>query len=431
MPAERRSTSASIVGSKPRGDSSIRLDATSLIRSTYRALLTSGRSYAGFTKEDLELAGQLHGARSVLDPMSGYGSVTQAALVNGLDSVCLEVNAPQYYWQVLTHPSNRPQVLALVERLRLAQYRPLTRKRLAIMSSALFPEESLAEIAHLRRHIEKAASESELDNRALLIALLLPFVGRLACFVSSSNPTHVKNHGGICVLSGYHDDFRLYLESLGSLIAQLPDPTGTESSHAIHHGDCRTHVFLRGECDALLTSPPYPNRSDYGTMFLPELEFLAQQDDGESSVDLQLRRVIGTTLVSGLQVTSPRSSCVLTFLERISDMARKKGKRAQYDHAVYYEPYFRNYFCGLEAAWENAATALSPSARGFIIVVDNTHRGVVVPLAEFTVETWQRLGFRSRILHTKETTHVGTLNPRARGLRSLHAKHVIELGGRA
>jgi len=83
---------------KGKGHNPLVLPATTLIRDVYRALIHTGRSYAAFTDKDIAFLERLRGADKVLDPMAGYGLLTQHCAKIGQRSYCVEFNLPQYFW---------------------------------------------------------------------------------------------------------------------------------------------------------------------------------------------------------------------------------------------------------------------------------------------------------------------------------------------
>ena len=279
-------------------------------------------------------------------------------------------------------------------------------------------------------HRAPAALSSVIGIDAATDAILLPFVGRLGCLQPSQNPSHVKDSGGICVFRGWPMDFQAYLLALRRLLVSLPQPLEEGQFNDTVLADARTCAFPSARFDGLFTSPPYPNRADYASMFLPEIHYLNWIRNGTPE---QLRsattQIIGTVAVADRQGLSPSSQVALHFLDLADAAAAAHNKAAMDAQRRYYRPYFEEYFAGLEAAWRNVATALAKRSRGYIVVVNNTHRGLVVPVADFVVDTWLQLGFSADIVDTSEGTHFGTQNPRARGVRAVHSRHVVEIGG--
>lgn len=413
--------------------SALRLDDTSLVRNTYRALLRTNRAYAAFTQEDKALIGHLRDRHFVLDPMAGYGGLTQLAAGASIGSYSVELNEPQYLWQVLTHPSNRQDVRRAIAYLLRNLPADPSPECSVVVCEDFFPPEAMMRLEMLTVSVRHAVGQcggmSEPDD--LVDALVLPFVGRLAALRPSQNPAHVKGKGGLCVVRGWVDDFELYLRVLDDLLGRLKQPAVEMPRNELALGDARTHRFPRNSFDAMLTSPPYPNRADYAAIFAPEIDYLDRRTRSNRKSVLAGRDLIGSVLVSGRGRQPPQTPSAIEFLERADKVALAGGSRTAYDQRQYYRPYFEQYFAGVEMAWRNVSVSLTDDVLGYIAVVNNTHRGIVVPVAEFAVEVWTELGFTASIIDTSERTHVGTMNPRARGLRAVHARHVVEIRGRS
>lgn len=399
------------------------LTATNLIRNTYRSLLQTGRSYAAFAPEDAEFFNRLSDAQHILDPMSGYGGLTQLAASASVNSFALEINEPQYLWQVLTHPAVRHCVLEVAE---AASQRKRRSPLCARAHDEFFPPESEAILRRLFEEFLKEFNAREhpgFSSDDLALALLLPFAGRFACLVPTNNPTHVKR-GGICVYRDWGDDLRAYMAALETLLSSLP--SDGDCDHTVRLGDAVSFDWKPNVFDAMLTSPPYPNRADYASIFRPEHEALRLlRRSPESELSLALRSGIGTTLVSGQSAAAPTSAVVNRFLDEVGNTQRSKS--AEYDDRIYYVPYFSLYFSGIHAAYRNVSSALASGARGFVIVVDNTHRGIQVPVSSFVAECFEELGFDAERRLIAERSHIGSKNPRAKGFRAKHPKYVVEI----
>ena len=176
----------------------------------------------------------------------------------------------------------------------------------------------------------------------------------------------------------------------------------------------------------MITSPPYPNHRDFSTIFAPENAFLTSPIASKQwSCARPKAPIIGSNFISGSPESRVDIKCVISFLERAASLAR--SSQARYDDDKYYFPYFSSYFAGLGAAYANVAKSLAASFEGYIIVVDNTHRGLVVPVSAAIVELWQTLGFKAEIVESIEAFHVGTKNPRARGPRARHTGYLVRL----
>jgi hypothetical protein len=403
------------------------LTRTTLLRKIYRVLLNKGRTYAAFTEKERDLIESLRDKKEILDPMSGYGSLTRYCAQTGLQSFCLEYNLPQHLWQLLCHPAHSENFIEAIQLLLNKQkYWPVTTVRATVSDEWYTPESQhiLLDLLSLTDEaIDKCFGHNENLNY-LIAALLLPFVGRLSCSVPGDIVTHVKK-GGICVYVNWQADFELYLRALKRHLENIK-LMSKSTSHTLAHGDARSYKFPKKRFGAMLTSPPYPNHRDFISMFAPEHAFLdILQMPGSITSRRALEHIIGSNFVSERPERTPMTKVANDFLKAIKNL--KRNETAIRHDRQYYVPYFENYFADLEEAYKNVASALKQKFEGYIIVVNNTHRNLLVPVSDTIMEIWQSLDFNAAVFSTTESFHVGTKNPRARGLRARHTEYVIKV----
>lgn len=401
-----------------------------LINNSYRTLLNNGRNYAAFDQEQLKrYLGILKcdGAARILDPMSGYGTLTPHANRLGIATYCVEINTPCYLWQLLTEPRNAKNYLMILERAlqtiellpeepilwetsRNGWIAPTGKILLRGMYSLLFDEA-----------IKLQQSQHQAEVNA--ISILLPFSSRLAT-VQNGDVQHIKR-GSTAVYRHYREDFFLYLQllqqKLFSLTMQML-PTYNE----IQLGDSKSFDFGEERFNFMLTSPPYPNLVDYAKMFGAEnalIDFL----NGEGLLHLpkNLDDPIGSNVVSGKESGEIWSTSANRFIDKIISF-RKTAKAAD-DNRVYYGPYFRNYFYNIQVAYQHISKYLAAKFTGIVVVRNNTARNYVVPAAEAIIETWRELGFNAEIEEEREMFHVGSKNPHAKGFKAKHMEYVIKV----
>jgi hypothetical protein len=414
---------AEMVGATSTG----RLPRTSLVREIYRSLLSRGRTYGAFRSKDREFVELLSNAKEIFDPMSGYGGLMAFCSERGLGSYSLELNPPQYFWQVLRHPRNTERFLGTIDYLKVQSHRwtqPLIR---AVAFDDFFPAEAQTVLLELFEVVQQAVNRefgTLTSNVESAVALLLPFVGRLACTAPGDTSVHAKR-GGICVLRGWPDDFRAYLECVAAFLCDVRRKSAA-TDHVIQLGDARTFKFPRGRFRAMVTSPPYPNSRNFATLFRPENSFLTfLQTRGLIDLNVDVASIIGSTKTHPDNRTFPQTPAALAFLKNAA--AVKRTRAASYDDEVYYFPYFRQYFADLESAFDNIARALNRHATGYIVVVNNTHRGLIVPVVDVVLQKWKSLNFAAAVATETETFHLGTKNPRARGFRARHTEYVVRI----
>lgn len=239
------------------------LPPTTLIRDVYRTLIQTGRSYAAFTEKDRVFLEYLKNTNEILDPLSGYGLLTKYCSELGIRSYCVELNLPQYFWQVLCHPAHALEFMKCIQQIQAwrAQWPKATVR--AIASDTWFPEESQRMLLTLldlcKASIDACfdLSKNQAENQEdLAYALALPFVGRFSCSTPGDISTHTKL-GGMCVYHGWEDDFHAYLRALSRRL-EIIGETAVSLDHTIIYGDTRTLPLPRGRFGGMLTSPPYP-----------------------------------------------------------------------------------------------------------------------------------------------------------------------------
>jgi hypothetical protein len=363
--------------------------------------------------------------------MAGYGLLTQHCAKIGQRSYCVEFNLPQYFWQVLCHPAHAREFIKCLQQLQAWQPRWPKATVRATASDTWLPDESqriLLELLDLSRDSIDAcfdlSKNQAIDQEELAIALALPFVGRFACSVPGDISTHTKL-GGMCVYRGWEDDFSAHLRALNLSLKAIAEKAKSHD-HTIIYGDARTAALPKDRFGGMLTSPSYPNHRDFATMFLPERAFLDWLDEKHGRPLRQAsEHIIGSNFVSGRSERHIRTKAAKDFLEKVGNL--KRTRQAEYGDKTYYLPFFANYFADLEEAFTNISTSLQRRFEGYLIVVNNTHRNILVPVSEASIEIWQGLGFDARIVESNESFHIGTKNPQARGLRARHTRYVIKI----
>ncbi len=412
------------------------LESSTLIRDIYRALLNRGRTYGSFEPRHASLLSNLRGLGTILDPMSGYGGLMNFCC--RADFACssygIEFNLPAFYWQVLLAPQNRKTYIALCsDLLRMKNNWPKADKRLAF-SKDWFPGYSLELLVKLWEIISSTicGKTKNYSIEELTIAFLLPFSGRLSSSIKGNVPTHVTK-GGFCPYGKWEEDFLLYIVRLNEVLIENQDVCNNGNQLVIYD-DARSCNLGELSFSAMLTSPPYPNREDYYKTFSPENALLDKfQEAGFLPKTGSKLRLIGAAAVSENDgnvkngIDDVKSKTAIEFLEFIQSYS--KTTKAIDDNKAYYLPYYCNYFSGLEKAYKNISNYLTDEFLGYIVVVNNTARKKIIPVAEFVCDIWNDLGFKAKIIpeYSAELAHVGGLNPRVKGLNARHMEYTVKV----
>ena len=401
----------------------------SLIRRPYRTLLNGERGYAAFDVSAVgDLVGRL-GQTVVLDPMSGYGSLLDICSKKGIPSVSIEISAPLYLWHLVRWVDLADHYTEAIDTLLMRSTSwPKVRRR-AEASNQWFSETALGLLDGLmqltRSSLEPRLNASVISTDIMAAALIVPFCGRLSCCTESdNNPTWVKK-GGVVVYDKWECDFREYLTSLRSLLVKSASIATLGITHKIILGDCRLIDFRRMQVRAMITSPPYPNRSDYFKMLEPEMRYCSHLDLPGLAV-ASPTQCIGSTKVKGTTYKPYPLKVAKAFLDYVSTSV-SKSRKGSAANATYYYPSFANYFGGLYDAYANVSQAAAPGFRGYIVVRNNHFRNREIPVAQAVIEIWQDLGFNAKIINEIEVFHTGTKNPRAKGTKAKQSEFLIEI----
>ena len=405
------------------------LSKLALVRKPYRSLLNGGCGYASFDVETVgRLVKQLASRAPILDPMSGYGSLLDICAKKGIPSVSVEISAPLHLWQLIRKPDISDVFIAAIDSLLSKPQRWPSASKRADCSQQWFTEESLDLLGTLMRlsskALERSSDSSQNKAEVLAAALVVPFCGRLSCYTESeNNPTWVKQ-GGIVVYDQWQSDFGEYLIALRSLISRNAKCSVPGVDHEVILGDCRRIHFDQSTLRAMLTSPPYPNRMDYFSMFEPEALFCARLNNPDL-VSVPSSQYVGSNVVKGTARRQSSIRVVGQFLNYVQSSSPKTKQKAA--NATYYHPYFANYFDGLCEAYGNVANAIAGDFKGYVIVQNNHFRDREVPVAQAVIEIWQALGFDAKIADQREVFHTGTKNPRARGAKAKQFLYTLEI----
>lgn len=410
-----------------------------LINTSYRSLLTKERNYASFNKEQIKLyvrefSGR--GATVIFDPMSGYGTLTDICNNVGLSTYCVEINAPAYLWQHLCLPEHNTAYCEVVKAL--IESKPSLPKLdlLSEVGDDWISKVGLDTLTQIYQSIIQTARFIAVssDHSIIALSILLPFVCRLAT-VTVGDVHHIKR-GGLVVYKDYALDFYLFLESLYAFLSSRQTPVYI-TPNSLHFDDCITSKFSDRLLRYMITSPPYPNMVDYAKMFGAENYFIDYlRNIGLCSLP-KLNHPIGTNIVKGKMSGTIVSKSANDFLQYLTDYNAEKPSKGKYskdkiseehkDNISFYVPYFKNYFYGIQESYSNIAEHADSVFEGIIIVRNNGVRARSVPVKEAIVETWEHLGFFTRIDQQEEKFHVGTKNPNAKGFKAKQMEYAIRI----
>jgi len=183
-----------------------------------------------------------------------------------------------------------------------------------------------------------------------------------------------------------------FAEFVEGMLADLEETKGPSVAlcEALEHdarqlADLQTvYPELTGGCQAIITSPPYPNRHDYSRIFQIELLTL-----GLSEAEIFTLRY--ESLRSNVEARPPEqplpdfeTPALLTDV--INALPEKTDRRI--------EPLLRGYFEDLNAVLHSAYQILVSGGYIAMVVGNARHAGVMVPVDEILLAIGESLGYR-------------------------------------
>jgi SAM-dependent methyltransferase len=314
-------------------------------------------------------------ARSlVLDPWCGSGTTLAAARLHGHRSLGCDINP----------------VSVILSKSRAASARDVDAVLKSLDKALLSLERRSAEHlqAHtllwtLRREIFGHKTDGEwaatryrsLSPRDALLATALFFFARQASVIArSKNPSWRKNgieaRINLSELRLCHGKLLQALESLR--IGRAGTPERHVDYDVIQLNNETEHLSAVPVAEAVITSPPYLTRLDYGVS--TGLEWRLLKNDPEADLTEWRSRFTGSVLT--YRTTSSTFALPRSVGDVLSAIQRHESKAAR----TYYFQFFRNYFVGIQNAIGNITDACKLGARGLFVVQDSQFKDINIPL---------------------------------------------------
>jgi tRNA G10 N-methylase Trm11 len=181
------------------------------------------------------------------------------------------------------------------------------------------------------------------------------------------------------------------------LFAEITETIQADLEHALtqHPPLCKAYLhdaryledlspLARDGCQAVITSPPYPNRHDYSRIF--QIELLTM---GLSEAEIFTLRY--ASLRSNVEARPPERKLppfdpparLIATLNTLPDDADER-----------IEPMLRGYFEDMNAVLRSIWQILSPGGYVALVVGNVRHAGVMIPVDEILLATGASLGYR-------------------------------------
>ena len=175
-------------------------------------------------------------------------------------------------------------------------------------------------------------------------------------------------------------------------------------------GDSRCLPLGERTVDAVVGSPPYCTRIDYGVATRPELAVLGA---GEQDVKLLRDRMVGTPTMTGEHGAPEQWGPAATaFLAGVAGHTSKAS-------GGYYTNYFRQYYAGMWSSLGELRRVMRDGAPAVLVVQDNYYKDVHNDTNQILSEMAVALGFESADHYDFPVIrNRASMNPRTRQYRT-------------
>ncbi|MCC7363540.1 MAG: hypothetical protein IT303_04140 [Dehalococcoidia bacterium] len=175
-------------------------------------------------------------------------------------------------------------------------------------------------------------------------------------------------------------------------------------------GDSRSLPLGDSTVGAVVSSPPYCTRIDYGVATRPELAVLGA---GERDIKLLRDRMVGTPTMTGERGTPTEWGPTATaFLAGVAAHTSKAS-------SGYYTKYFHQYYAGMWTSLGELRRVMRDGAAAVLVVQDNHYKDLHNDTAKILGEMAIVLGFSSADRHDFAVMrNRASMNPRTRQYRA-------------
>jgi len=341
---------------------------------------------------------------NVLDPFCGVGTTPLVCQEKGLPGCAVELNPLLHFVaKVKTTPYSNPNDLptAAQEVLSLAREHL---ESMQAMDTETFRVEYHAAIPTIR-NATKWWSPPVLKKivalRLALATLPLPFdtadllnLAVISILIEVSNARH--NHPSLSFAKTPREDapvFERFQEQVAMMKRDLLDFPRSRPETAILCGNSKhlEKVLPTGYlCDAVITSPPYPNRYSYARETRPQMFYLGLVKSGKEVGQLEVEAIGGTwgkaTSILEHDI-GYRSPVVKGALQRIPESIGR--------HSHLMQNYVIKYFNDIEEHIESLAHFLRPGAYLAYVIGNSKFYGTTLPSDEILADIFDAHGFRT------------------------------------
>ncbi|MCL6684113.1 hypothetical protein [Sphingomonas alba] len=329
-----------------------------------------------FARFALELCTS-RGHASILDPFAGMGTLGEAGRQLPISLTMNDLNP----FAATACAFRTAESRQLARALKTFHDAPMS----AIEGDdyVLFSElrEALTGAPSFRDILQSRGSNSRLLTSHILALFRIALHRRF----KGSNPTWTKRAKGIFLTQDeVCREQQNTCSDVANFIAGLKQ-LNPDFRSAVTLADTNTLQIEKGSVEAIITSPPYPNRTDYIRHYLPAVELLLDQNHDE---ERGLRESqIGTPLIraSNRNIQLPRT--VVDVIDRVREHGSYASER-------YYAKGYSYYFEDMQLALSKFRQWLSQSGRVILVIQDVYYKELRIGVGDLFSDMAKDIGLR-------------------------------------
>ncbi len=330
--------------------------------------------------------------RSILDPFSGTATTGVVAAQRGYTSTLFDIN-PFLVWfgNIKLANLSRDDRAALRDALRKV-----------VLSATDTQDESLwlLILAQLRTSLVTIIDE---PKTAGSLSLLWIAFARVAIEHSAAAFNHVSVSFQEDTVSHSKQEILLAFESYAeAFIASATTPLPGKGVVHLHNSTSPFHE--ESQFDAIVTSPPYPNRISYIRELRPYMFWLGFLGEAREAGELDWQAIGGTWGIATSRLTtwSPAHECALPSLGTVVEKIKRTGEK----NSELLSLYVKKYFYDVDEHIRSIQSALKPRAEAHYIIGNSTFYGVHVATPDLYEESLLAHGFKnvsSRVIRKRNS----------------------------
>lgn len=354
-----------------------------------------------FAAEILDLC-MSEGCRVIADPFSGMGTVGEAGRTRPINLQLGDIS-PFAVLSGAFRTSTAKDILSSTLLVRDLSERIDAEDEKAYFSQLLCALGAGTEDA--TNHVLEAPTAPE--HRETALAMYLAALSRLRLHKSlaGSNPTWIKRSIGAADREATRLAVEQTLAKVETYAAGL-EPLNSENQTTVRWAALSDQRYRPGSLDAIVTSPPYPNRTDYFRHYLPASELLLNAA-GCDERSLRLEQ-IGTPLIRSTDQTG-------ALPESVSQLIAQIRAHGSYASERYYYKGFLYYFSDMASALDRMRGWLRPGGILIFVVQDTYYKDIPVPVADLLIDLAASHGFSLRGRQDWRVRHtLSRLSPHSR-----------------